>query len=133
MKNSQLAVDILLAEDEPVNAKLIVTLLSRWGYTFHATENGEKALHYYKENGAKIILMDMQMPVMNGFDATIAIRNFEEEKKTSSPVPIIALTGYTQPRELNQCLEAGVNATLEKPIHVQKLHDILKQFLNSHS
>ncbi len=124
-------VDIIIAEDEPVNAKLISTLLSRWGYSFFIACNGEEAFNHYTRFGAKLILMDLQMPGMNGIEATLAIRDFEKREKNGFSVPVIALTGYTQGKEQEECLAAGMNEALEKPIHLQKLQTLLKQYFAS--
>jgi CheY-like chemotaxis protein len=103
--------DILIVEDNPVNQKLIAFLLTRAGYTYEVAENGAIALEKLERNQFKLVLMDMMMPVMNGYDATRAIRANPKIKQ----VPIIALTANAMKGEDEKCREAGCNDYLAKP------------------
>jgi CheY-like chemotaxis protein len=103
--------DILIVEDNPVNQKLIAFLLARAGYGYDVAENGLIALERLKSASYRLVLMDMMMPVMNGFDATRAIRADPALKS----LPIIALTANALKGEEAKCLAAGCNAYIPKP------------------
>ncbi len=109
---------VLLVEDGDINRKLISVLLSREGVTkIDMAENGEIGFHKARENEYGIILMDMQMPVMDGYTATRKIRDSGIE------TPIIALTAHAMKGDIDKCLEAGCTAYLSKPIDDEKLFE----------
>jgi len=97
---------ILLAEDNPMNQKLAVTLLTRAGFSVDAVENGSKAIEALKRTPYDLILMDVQMSEMNGFEATKAIREIEGKKKH---IPIIAMTAHAMKGDRERCLQAGMD------------------------
>jgi CheY-like chemotaxis protein len=103
--------DILIVEDNPVNQKLIAFLLARAGYTYEVAENGADALQRLDRSQFKLVLMDMMMPVMNGYDATKAIR---ANPKTRN-LPVIALTANAMKGEDEKCRAAGCSDYLAKP------------------
>jgi CheY-like chemotaxis protein len=103
--------DILIVEDNPVNQKLIAFLLARAGYSYEVAENGADALQRLDKNQFKLVLMDMMMPVMNGYDATKAIR---ANPKTRN-LPVIALTANAMKGEDEKCRAAGCSEYLAKP------------------
>ncbi len=103
--------DILIVEDNPVNRKLISLLLNRAGYTFALAENGVQALEQLDKIEFKLVLMDMMMPVMNGYEATKAIRAHAKHKA----LPVIALTANAMRGEEEKCREAGCNDYIAKP------------------
>jgi len=103
--------DILIVEDNPVNQKLIAFLLARAGYTYEVAENGAEALHRLDKSQFKLVLMDMMMPVMNGYDATKAIRANPKLKN----LPVIALTANAMKGEDEKCRAAGCSDYLAKP------------------
>ncbi|MBA3700624.1 MAG: response regulator [Planctomycetes bacterium] len=103
--------DILIVEDNPVNQKLIAFLLARAGYTYEVAENGAEALHRLDQSPFKLVLMDMMMPVMNGYDATKAIRANPKLKN----LPVIALTANAMKGEDEKCRAAGCSDYLAKP------------------
>ena len=103
--------DILIVEDNPVNQKLIAFLLTRAGYTYEVAENGADALQRLDQSQFKLVLMDMMMPVMNGYDATKAIRANPKLKN----LPVIALTANAMKGEDEKCRAAGCSDYLAKP------------------
>jgi CheY-like chemotaxis protein len=103
--------DILIVEDNPVNQKLIAFLLARAGYTYEVAENGADALQRLDRSQFKLVLMDMMMPVMNGYDATRAIRGDSRFRG----IPVIALTANAMKGEDEKCRAAGCDDYIPKP------------------
>ena len=110
---------ILIAEDNPVNVLLMKKLLSKWKINPTIAENGEAAINIFKTGNFDIILMDLQMPVMNGFDAAMQIRKLPDAKKAN--VPIIALTAAALLDIEEQVLNAGMNDYVSKPFKPEQL------------
>jgi CheY-like chemotaxis protein/HPt (histidine-containing phosphotransfer) domain-containing protein len=108
-----------LAEDNSVNQKLAVCLLQKHGHTVVVAENGQRALDALKGEAFDALLMDVQMPVMGGFEATAAIR--AAERGAGRHLPIIATTAHAMKGDRERCLEAGMDAYLVKPLRVQDL------------
>jgi len=119
------ALKILMAEDNMVNAKVVGKMLQRLGHEVVHVVNGELAVEYLRHHQVDVVLMDVQMPVMDGFEATRRWRAFEAT--TSSRVPIVALTGNALSSDRDLCLEAGMDLHLTKPIRL----DLLDQMLTS--
>lgn len=117
------ALRILLAEDNPVNQKLAERLLSKWGHSVVLAGNGREALAALEEQTFDMVLMDVQMPEMDGFEATAAIR--EREKSTGAHLLIIATTAHAIRGDEGRCLEAGMDGYLSKPIRVQELLNVI--------
>lgn len=103
--------DILIVEDNPVNQKLIAFLLARAGYSYDVAENGQAALDRLDQGDYKLVLMDMMMPVMNGYDATKAMRLNPRLKH----IPVIALTANAMRGEDERCRAVGCDEYLAKP------------------
>jgi signal transduction histidine kinase/CheY-like chemotaxis protein len=110
---------ILLAEDNAVNRKLAVRLLEKHGHLVTVAVNGREAMDALIRDPFDAILMDVQMPEMNGLEATAAIRR--SERGTSRHIPIIAMTAHAMKGDREQCLECGMDAYLSKPIRSQEL------------
>lgn len=108
--------NILLAEDNLLNIKLITVLFAQHGVTIEVATNGLEAVEKIKTNNFDLVLMDMEMPVMNGYQATVMIRN-----ELKSNIPIIALTANAQPGEKEKCLQLGMNDYVSKPIDAGSL------------
>jgi signal transduction histidine kinase/ligand-binding sensor domain-containing protein/CheY-like chemotaxis protein len=125
---------ILVAEDHPINQKLIRHILDKSGYLIDLVENGEDALQMYTSEPGKysLILMDIQMPKMNGIEATIEIRNWEKKNLDSfanlTGVPIIALTAQTIKGDREKCLEAGMDDFIPKPIKRELLLSVIEKW-----
>ena len=115
---------ILLAEDSPDNQLLIRSFLRGTGHRLDVADDGAQAIEQFKRNRYDVILMDMQMPVMDGFTATETIRRWEADHQLT-PVPIIALTALALKEEAAKSLTAGCTLHMTKPIRKQILLDIL--------
>ena len=120
---------ILLAEDNPVNQKLAVRLLEKMGHRVTVAGNGEQAVHLWQREFFDVILMDVQMPVMTGFEATEAIRQMEASKGTRRRTPIIALTAHAMKGDRERCLRRGMDGYLSKPLRIHELEEVLEQVL----
>ena len=110
---------ILLAEDNAVNRVLAVRLLEKRGHTVAIACDGNEAVMAAQKEDFDVILMDIQMPEVNGFEATAAIR--EREASTERHVPIVALTAYAMKEDRERCLSAGMDAYITKPIRPNEL------------
>ncbi|HUI84469.1 MAG TPA: response regulator [Candidatus Binatia bacterium] len=117
---------ILAAEDNRVNQRLLLRLLQKEGHTVTMVEDGEAALAITEEEAFDVILMDVQMPVMDGLEATRLIRN--RERSTGKHVPIIALTAHAMKGDRSRCLDAGMDAYVAKPVQKQELLHIVYQY-----
>ena len=118
---------ILLVEDEFVNRTLAVAVLGRQGWRVETAENGRQALQMLMENLYDLVLMDIQMPELNGFEVTTHIR--EAEKKTGKHQPIIAMTAYAARGDREKCLAAGMDGYVSKPIHSDDLKAEIERIL----
>jgi CheY-like chemotaxis protein len=116
---------ILLAEDSPVNQKLAVALLSKYGHQVTVVDNGREAVALSRRTKFDLILMDVQMPEMDGLEAAQAIREFES--RGGQHVPIIAMTAHAMKGDRQLCLEAGMDDYVSKPIRPS----LLLQTMNS--
>ena len=125
---------VLVVEDNEINQEVVASMLQLWGYQFDIAENGEQGLRMFKA-GYDVILMDCQMPVMDGFEATRLIR--EREAQTSSdaagvlPVPIIAVTANAMAGDRERCLAAGMDDYLAKPFKQEELQQVLLRWLKN--
>lgn len=120
--------EILLAEDNFVNKRLIAVLLEKRGWNVTAVSNGVEALEILNVRSFDLILMDVQMPEMDGLEATRLIRKREEGKGIH--VPIIAMTAYAMKGDREKCLEAGMDDYLSKPVCSEELYQAVEQILN---
>ena len=116
---------VLVVEDNPVNSKVIETMLGRAGYECQLAENGEEALQAIHQTPYCCILMDCQMPVMDGYEATRRIRQVEED--TGEHIPIIAVTANALADDRDLCLQAGMDDYLKKPVRKQELVGALEE------
>ena len=115
---------MLLAEDNAVNQCLAVRLLEKLGHTVTVASNGIEALDLLKRSRFDLVLMDVQMPKMNGFQTTAAIR--KEEESTGKHLPIIAMTAHAMEGDRKRCLDAGMDGYVAKPIHFEDLVDTIE-------
>ncbi|MDX2175089.1 MAG: PAS domain S-box protein [Candidatus Sumerlaeia bacterium] len=116
---------ILVAEDNPANIAVVCDFLSAKGHKITVAHDGAEALAHARETSFDLILMDVQMPVMDGFEATRAIRRLPGHAKT----PIIALTSFAMPGDRERCLAAGMDDYMSKPISVRALAVMIKAHL----
>ncbi|NTE54751.1 response regulator [Agrobacterium tumefaciens] len=122
-------IDVLVAEDNDVNQIVFTQILQQAGLRFLIVGNGKKAVQAWEENNPAIILMDVSMPVMNGHQATLAIRAAEQAAADGRHVPIIGVTAHTQEADRELCLQAGMDDYLSKPISPEILEDKIAQWL----
>ncbi len=119
--------NILLVEDNPTNQRVAVEILKTAGITPDKAENGLEAIEMIKGNEYDAVLMDIQMPKMDGFKATQVIR----EGLKKSTLPIIAMTAHAMGEDRKKCLDAGMSAYMPKPINQKQLFAILRQYNTS--
>jgi CheY-like chemotaxis protein len=120
---------VLLAEDNLVNQRLAVRLLEKRGHRVVVAANGIEALAALKKETFELIFMDVQMPEMDGMEATAAIR--EAEKGSGERVPVIALTAHAMKGDREKCLAVGMDGYLTKPIRPQELDDVLEEYVKN--
>jgi CheY-like chemotaxis protein len=115
--------NILLAEDNLLNQKLVIKLLEDANCSVDVAENGLQAIDKVKQNSYDLILMDIQMPQMDGLEASKIIRD-----QLQVNIPIIALTAHTMEHEKDKCIKAGMNGFLSKPFNFESLHKTIFEF-----
>jgi len=118
---------VLLVEDNRVNRMIATSLLQKMGVSAAVAENGKEAVEAVESEAWDLILMDCQMPVMDGYDATRAIREMEEER--GGHVPIVALTASARESDKRRCLESGMDAFLSKPLTIDELRTAVVEWL----
>jgi PAS domain S-box-containing protein len=124
---NQRPLQILLAEDNVVNQRLAATVLEKRGHVVVVAPDGKQAVSDWKRQPFDVILMDVQMPEMDGFEATAAIR--EAERQTGQHIPIVAMTAHAMKGTSERCLAAGMDGYVSKPLQVSELLRILDMLL----
>jgi CheY-like chemotaxis protein len=119
---------VLLAEDNALNRQVAIAMLQRAGHTVHIAENGAEALKALTRDSFDVVLMDCQMPEMDGFAATAAVRDLESTGGRNGHVPIIALTANAMEGDRERCLAAGFDDYLAKPFKQQDLLAIVERW-----
>jgi len=127
LKKIRTQFNILLAEDNLVNQKVSLRILQASGYKASAVNNGAEAIKAVEEGDYDLVLMDIQMPEVDGFAAIEQIRNFEDDKRN---IPIIALTAHAMMGYREKCLEAGFNEYLSKPIATKDMFKLIDKLLD---
>jgi CheY-like chemotaxis protein len=115
---------VLLAEDNPVNQRLAVRLLEKEGHSVVVAGNGAKALEALEGQQFDLVLMDVQMPVMDGMEATAAIR--KREQSSGAHIPIVAMTAHAMAGDRQRFLSLGMDRYVSKPIHSSDLFDTIE-------
>lgn len=123
----QKPLSILVAEDSPINAKVITAFLEEAGHTVTHAENGELALSELMKGRFDIIIMDMRMPEMDGLEAT---RKWRQHEGSSAHTPIVALTANASQEDQQACHKAGMDSFLTKPVDKQKLYDVITELIS---
>jgi PAS domain S-box-containing protein len=118
---------ILLAEDNAVNQKVATRLLEKRGHTVFLAESGTQALAAWQEQPFDLVLMDVQMPEMDGFEATALIR--KQEHSSSQHIPIIAMTAHAMVGDRDRCLAAGMDDYVSKPINMNELFEAIERVM----
>ncbi len=111
---------ILIAEDNEINIKVLQQFLSQFDCALVVARDGRAAVRAHRKHKIDVVLMDIQMPELDGFDAAREIRR-TERADGSEPVPIIAVTAHVQPCDQHLCIDAGMNDYLQKPVNLAAL------------
>lgn len=131
--SSQTEVNILCAEDDPDSRYLVEHHLRAMDYNVHMAENGKEALEACRKQRFDIILMDVQMPEMDGFEATDKIRKLPSSGSATNGrlVPIIALTAHALKQDRDTCMQAGMDDYLSKPVHREEMYSVIEYHLRA--
>lgn len=119
---------ILLAEDNQVNQQVAIRMLNKFGHEVQVVENGQLALDALEKNEFDVVLMDVQMPVLDGFKAVAAIR--DQERATGRHQLIIAMTAHAMSGDRNRCIDAGMDDYVSKPISATAVSEALSRVMN---
>ena len=122
---------VLLAEDNAVNQRVVVRMLAKFGHTVHVAKHGGEALQALDAGEYDVILMDVQMPEMDGFETTRRIR--DRESGTDQHIPIIAMTAHAMTGDRERCLAVGMDDYLSKPVQQKELLRVLNEIAGSRS
>jgi len=120
--------NLLLAEDDPYSGIMVAKLLGKFGATAKHVANGRQALEALRQEDFDLVLMDVQMPVMDGIEATLAIRGGEAGERMRN-TPIIALTAYTLASDKGKFARAGMNGYVPKPVEIEELLRAIEESL----
>ena len=126
LRESRNKINILVVEDNLVNQKLIVRILGKKGYLVDTANDGNEAVEKMSHNNYDLVLMDIQMPKMDGIEATELIRKKEKEKNVKK-TPIIALTAHAMKGDKERFLKAGMNSYISKPIKQNQLMETIEK------
>jgi len=127
LENKKQEMHILLAEDNPINQKLALRLIEKFGYHADAVFTGKEAVKALQKTSYDLVLMDIEMPEMDGFEATQMIRN-PESQVIKPDTPIIAMTAHALQGDRERCLKVGMNDYISKPIRPEKLLEIIEKY-----
>lgn len=121
--------NILVVEDNEINLKIATAFLRQLNYKYVCAHNGQEAIDYLEKNKIDIILMDVQMPILNGYDATKIIR--DKEKKVGEHKIIIAMTAYAMNGDRDKFIDCGMDNYISKPFDIETLSEMLKKYENA--
>lgn len=127
LANTCRPLQILLVEDNPVNQRVAVSMLEKQGHSLKVANNGLEALAALDQQDFDVVLMDMQMPEMDGLEATAEIRR--RERQTTRHIPIIAMTAAAMKGDRERCLQAGMDGYVSKPFRIRELNDAIRRFV----
>ncbi len=119
---------VLVVDDNLLNVKLACAILKNNNFEYDVAENGKIAYNLFTVGNYDIILMDIQMPIMNGIESTKKIREFER-KSNIDQIPIIAVTTFTSESDKQNCFEAEMNEVLGKPYGTNKLIEVISKYI----
>lgn len=118
---------ILLVEDNLLNQRIVTFSLKKFNHEVTIANNGLEAVQIFRKNKFDVILMDIMMPVMDGLEATIQIREDEKISNSDSRTPIIALTANTMDNDRDTCISYGMDDFMSKPFDIEKLNVIFSE------
>ena len=118
---------ILLVEDNLLNQRIVTFSLKKFNHEVTIANNGLEAVQIFRKNKFDVILMDIMMPVMDGLEATIQIREDEKNSNSDSRTPIIALTANTMDNDRDTCMSYGMDDFMSKPFDIEKLNVIFSE------
>jgi two-component system sensor histidine kinase/response regulator len=125
LRENRRSLRVLVAEDSPVNLKLVTRLLEKRGHVVESTANGRGVLRALEKGQFDLVLMDVQMPEMDGLEATAAIRG--REKESGRHTPIVAMTAHAMKGDRERCLDAGMDAYVSKPVRAGELFETVER------
>lgn len=125
-ENLTRSLHILVAEDNVVNQKVVIKLLQKWGHTFVLACNGAEAVELSLKEAFDLILMDVQMPICDGFEATSRIREIQKANSNEKHIPIVAMTAHAMTGDGDRCISAGMDFYISKPLNSKKLQELLQ-------
>lgn len=129
MTEEKQAIKILLVEDNELNQKFAIAVIRKLGHELDIASNGRIGVDLYKSKSFDLILMDIQMPEMNGIEATQAIRKLEADNGKGAHIPIIAVTAFAMEQDKRNCMDAGMDDFIAKPYKPFELEQKINQFL----
>jgi osomolarity two-component system sensor histidine kinase NIK1 len=119
--------NILLVEDNLLNQRIVTFSLKKFNHEVVIANNGVEAIEHFCEKKFDVILMDIMMPIMDGLEATVKIRELESKNKIEKRTPIIALTANTMDNDRDKCISYGMDEFMAKPFDIEKLHSIFNE------
>jgi CheY-like chemotaxis protein len=120
---------LLIAEDDEITRKVLAVMLQRAGFDFDFAGDGRQAIEMWQQGEYDLVVMDGQMPFMDGFAAAATIRELERERERGGHIPIVAMTAHALTEDEDRCLSAGMNAYISKPIDFRKSIDLITQLI----
>ncbi|MCB2289399.1 PAS domain S-box protein [Clostridium sp. CS001] len=120
---------VLIAEDNEINMEIVKSFLDIKGVNYFAANNGREAIEILEKECVDLILMDLQMPEVNGYEATKTIR--EKEKNSGNHIPIVAMTAYAMDSDKKKCIESGMDDYISKPFNLKDLEKIIIKYISS--
>jgi len=118
---------ILLVEDNLLNQRIVTFSLKKFNHDVVIANNGVEAIEHFISKKFDVILMDIMMPVMDGLEATVKIREFETKNQIGKRTPIIALTANTMDNDRDKCISYGMDEFMAKPFDIEKLHSLFSE------
>ena len=119
--------NILLVEDNILNQRIVTLTLKKFNHEVIIANNGVEAIDHFKKQNFDVVLMDIMMPVMDGLEATLKIREIESQNNIDKRTPIIALTANTMDNDKEECLSFGMDEFMTKPFDIEKLNSIFNE------
>lgn len=119
--------NILLVEDNLLNQRIVTFSLKKFNHEVVIANNGVEAIEHFCEKKFDVILMDIMMPIMDGLEATVKIRELESKNKIEKRTPIIALTANTMDNDRDKCISYGMDEFMAKPFDIEKLHSLFSE------